>query len=184
MAIGKSKISDLNFDSFQNTIDKSIETDQTSDKFDCQLRAYTEAGERLDAARESVDDAKVSLNEATSTLQKAVSNATLVEKNLKESLSKIQGVTIGAKISTSDWNKLSEHRNRIVADEKQLLETQQQETKEVLSRHFYDMANMMSKSEGVWLSNGWAKSLLWIFLPCLLYTVISIGYYVVSFVSK
>lgn len=184
MAIGKSKISDLNFDSFQNTIDKNIETDQTSDKFDRQLHAYTEAGKKLDAARVSVDDAKDSLNEATSTLQKAVNNVTLVEKNLKESLSKIQDVTISAKISTSDWNKLSKHRNRIIADEQQLLEAHQREAKEILSRHFYDMANMMSKREGVWLSNGWIKSLLWIFLPCLLYTVISIGYFVIAFINK
>ena len=43
-----------------------------------------------------------------------------------------------------------------------------------LTRHFYDMSNMMSRNEGVWLSNGWVKVFLWIFLPCFLYTVISI----------
>lgn len=155
----------MNFDSFRNTIDKNIETDQTSDKFDRQLRAYTEAGEKLNAARESMDAAKASLNEASSTLQKAVSNANLAAKSITESASKIQAVTISAKISTSDRNKLSKHRNRIIADEQQLLETHQQEAKEILTRHFYDMANMMSKKEGVWLSNGWVKSLLWIFLP-------------------
>lgn len=183
MAIGKSKISDLNFGSFQNTIDKNIETNQTSDKFDSQLRAYIEAGEKLDAARESMDAAKASLNEASSTLQKAVSNANLAAKSITESASKIQAVTIRAKISTDDWNKLSEHRNRIVADERQLLEAHQREAKEILSSQFYDMANMMSKKEGAWLSNGWVKSLLWIFLPCLLYTVVSIGYYIVSLLS-
>ena len=52
MAIGKSKISDLNFESFQNSIDKNVETDQASDKFDRQLRAYTEAIVKLDAAME------------------------------------------------------------------------------------------------------------------------------------
>lgn len=184
MAIGKSKISDLNFGSFQNTIDKNIETNQTSDKFDSQLRAYIEAGEKLDAARENVDTAKASLEEATTTLQKAVNNTNVAAKNFKESFLKLQDVTINAKISTADWNKLSEHRNRIVADERELLEAHQREAKEILSHHFYDMANMMSKKEGIWLSNGWVKSLLWIFLPCLLYTVISIGYYIVSFVSK
>ncbi len=184
MAIGKSKISDLNFDSFQNTIDKSIETDQASDKFDRQLHAYTEAGEKLDAARKSINTANASLNETSSTLQKAVNNANLAAKSITESVLKIQDFTISAKISTTDWNRLSEHRNRIVTDERQLLEAHQRETKEILSRHFYDMANMMSKREGVWLSNGWVKSLLWIFLLCLLYTVISIGYFIVSFVSK
>lgn len=184
MAIGKSKISDLNFESFQNSIDKNVETDQASDKFDRQLRAYTEAGEKLDVARKSIDTAKDSLNEASSTLMKAISNANFAAKNFKESLSKIQDVTISAKISTSDWNKLSEYRNRIIADERQLLETHQQEAKEILFRHFYDMANMMSKREGIWLSNSWVKSLLWIFLPCLLYTVISISYSVMVFINK
>ena len=113
-----------------------------------------------------------------------MNNANIAASNIKESFSKIQEVTINAKISSSDWNKLSEHRKRIVTDEIQLLEAHQRETKEALSRHFYDMSNMMSKNEGIWLSNGWVKSLLWIFLPCLLYTVVSIGYYVVLFVNK
>lgn|SRR5574344_1478205 len=184
MAIGKSKISDLNFDSFQNSIDKNVETDQASNKFDCQLRAYTEATAKLDAVKDSIDMVKGSLDEASSTLQNAVYNANIATSNIKESFSKIQEVTINAKVSSSDWNKLSEHRKRIVADEMRFLEAHQRETKEVLSRHFYDMTNMMSKNEGVWLSNGWVKSLLWIFLPCLLYTVVSIGYHIVLFVGK
>ena len=184
MAIGKSKISDLNFESFQNSIDKNVETDQASDKFDRQLRAYTEAIVKLDAAMECIDTAKDSFNKTSSTLLKVVNNANIAASNIKESFSKIQEVTINAKISSSDWNKLSEHRKRIVTDEIQLLEAHQRETKEALSRHFYDMSNMMSKNEGIWLSNGWVKSLLWIFLPCLLYTVVTIGYYVVLFVNK
>ena len=40
MPIGKSKISDMDFGSFENTIDKNIETDKASDKFDQQLQAY------------------------------------------------------------------------------------------------------------------------------------------------
>lgn len=36
MPIGKSKISDMDFGSFENSIDKNIETDKASDKFDQQ----------------------------------------------------------------------------------------------------------------------------------------------------
>lgn len=32
-------------------------------------------------------------------------------------------------------------------------------------------------------SKGWAKTLLWIFLPCFLYTVISIVYFVASYIA-
>ena len=42
MPIGKSKISDMDFGSFENSIDKNIETDKASDKFDQQLQAYKE----------------------------------------------------------------------------------------------------------------------------------------------
>ena len=47
MPIGKSKISDMDFGSFENTIDKNIETDKASDKFDQQLQAYKDAGNSL-----------------------------------------------------------------------------------------------------------------------------------------
>ena len=48
------------------------------------------------------------------------------------------------------------------------------------TRLLTNLTNMMSRNEGVWLSNGWVKTLLWIFLPCFLYTVISIVYLVAS----
>ena len=51
MPIGKSKILDMDFGSFENTIDKNIETDKTSDKFDQQLQAYKDAGNTLASAK-------------------------------------------------------------------------------------------------------------------------------------
>ena len=51
MPIGKSKISDMDFGSFENTIDKNIETDKASDKFDQQLQAYKDAGNSLTSAK-------------------------------------------------------------------------------------------------------------------------------------
>ena len=33
-------------------------------------------------------------------------------------------------------------------------------------------------------AKGWVKTLLWIFLPCFLYTVISIVYFVASYIDK
>lgn len=55
MPIGKSKISDMDFGFFENTIDKNIETDKTSDKFDQQLQAYKDAGNSLTLAKNGVE---------------------------------------------------------------------------------------------------------------------------------
>ena len=81
-------------------------------------------------------------------------------------------------------NQQTDDRKKLIGDESKLLEDHRKENKEILTRHFYDMSNMMSRNEGVWLSNGWVKTLLWIFLPCFLYTVISIANFVASYIDK
>ena len=81
------------------------------------------------------------------------------------------------------WNRLPT-TEKLIEGEIQLLEDHRKANKEILTRHFYNMSNMMSRNEGVWLSNGWVRALLWIFLPSFLYTVISIVYFVASYIDK
>ena len=81
------------------------------------------------------------------------------------------------------WNR-QPTTEKLIEGEIQLLEDHRKENKEILTRHFYDMSNMMSRNEGVWLSNGWGKTLLWVFLPCFLYTVISIVYFVAPYLGN
>ena len=70
-----------------------------------------------------------------------------------------------------NWWLLTDDRKKLIGDESRLLEDHRKENKEILTRHFYAMSNMMSRNEGVWLSNGWVKALLWIFFPCFLYVM-------------
>ena len=95
-------------------------------------------------------------------------------------IAKVRDIKFTAKVDDADIDKLTDDRKKYISEESKLLEGHRKENKEILSRHFYDMSNMMSRNEGVWLSNGWAKALLWIFLPCFLYTVISVVYFVAS----
>lgn len=71
MPIGKSKISDMDFGSFENTIDKNVETDKTSDKFDQQLQAYKDAGNSLTSAKSGLEIATASMHEAKDKLSEA-----------------------------------------------------------------------------------------------------------------
>ena len=84
----------------------------------------------------------------------------------------------------ADMEQAINNRKKLIENESKLLEDHRKKNKEILTRHFYDMSNMMSRNEGVWLSNGWVKTLLWIFLPCLLYTIFSIVYFVASYIDK
>ena len=184
MPIGKSKISDMDFGSFENTIDKNIETDKASDRFDQQLQAYKDAEVTLNTAKSSLDTATASLTAAKDNLDKATDKADAVTKAIDSFIAKVRDIKFKAKVDDADIGKLKDDRNKLIGDESKLLEDHRKKNKEFLSRHFYDMSNMMSRNEGVWLSNGWVKTLLWIFLPCFLYTVISIVYLVASQLEK
>ena len=102
----------------------------------------------------------------------------------KEIIAKVSDIKFKAKVDDADIEKLTDDRKKLIEDESKLLEDHRKANKEILTRHFYDMSNMMSRNEGVWLSNGWVKTLLWIFLPCLLYTIFSIVYFVASYIDK
>jgi len=159
MPIGKSKISDMDFGSFENSIDKNIETDKASDKFDQQLQAYKDAGNSLTLAKSGVE-------------------------TIEAYIGKVKDITVKAKVDDADMEQAINNRKKLIENESKLLEDHRKANKDILTRHFYDMSNMMSRNEGVWLSNGWVKTLLWIFLPCFLYTVISIAYFVASCIDK
>ncbi len=95
-----------------------------------------------------------------------------------------KNITGKAKVDDADMKQAINNRKKLIGDESQLLEDHRKENKEILTRHFYNMSNMMSRNEGVWLSNGWVRALLWIFLPSFLYIVISIVYFVASYIDK
>ena len=176
MPIGKSKISDMDFGSFENTIDKNIETDKASDKFDQQLQAYKDAGNSLTLAKSGLEMATASMHEAKDKLSEASDKANTVTKAIEAYIGKVKDITVKAKVDDADMEQAINNRKKLIGDESKLLEDHRKENKEILIRHFYDMSNMMSRNEGVWLSNGWVKTLLWIFIPSIIYTIASVVY--------
>ena len=174
----------MDFGSFENTIDKNIETDKASDKFDQQLQAYKDAGNSLTLAKSSLETATGSLQEAKENLNKVTDKADAVTKAIDSFIAKVRDIKFKAKVDNADMEQAINNRKKPIENESKLLEDHRKENKEILTRHFYEMSNMMSRNEGVWLSNGWVKALLWIFLPCFLYTSISIVYLVASYIDK
>lgn len=174
----------MDFGSFENTIDKNIEANKASDKFDQQLQAYKDACNSLTLAKSGLEMATASMHEAKDKLSEASDKANTVTKAIEAYIGKVKDITVKAKVDDADMEQAINNRKKLIENESKLLEDHRKANKEILTRHFYDMANMMSRNEGVWLSNGWVKTLLWIFLSCFLYTVISIVYLVASYIDK
>ena len=110
--------------------------------------------------------------------------ADAVTKAIDSFIAKVRDIKFKAKVDDADMEQAINNRKKLIENESKLLEDHRKENKEILTRHFYDMSNMMSRNEGVWLSNGWVKAFLWVFLPCFLYTVISVVYFVASYIDK
>lgn len=178
MPIGKSKISDMDFGSFENTIDKNIEANKASDKFDQQLQAYKDAGNSLTSAKSGLEMATASMHEAKDKLSEASDKANTVTKAIEAYIGKVKDITVKAKVDDADMEQAINNRNKLIGDESKLLENHRKANKEIFTRHFYDMSNMMSRNEGVWLSNGWVKTLLWILIPSIIYTIVSVVYFI------
>ena len=141
----------MDFGSFENTIDKSIETDKASDKFDQQLQAYKDAGNSLTSAKSELETATTSLQEAKDNLNKATDKADAVTKAIDSFIAKVRDIKFKAKVDDGDIEKLTDGRKKLIGDESKLLEDHRKENKEILSRHFYDMSNMMSRNEGLFI---------------------------------
>lgn len=184
MAIGKSKLSDMDFGFFESSIEKNIETDKASDRFDRQLQAYNDACAQLKSTKNSIESIVASLDDIVAKLNTDIRDITDAAQTLDEFLVKVRNVKLEAKIAAPDLNRLSECQKQINADVAKLLEAHRRDLKERLTNHFYEMANMMSRNKGVWLSSGWVKTFLWVSVPCLIYTIITIVYFVASCFGK
>ena len=117
-------------------------------------------------------------------MNKATDKADAVTKAIDSFIAKVRDIKFKAKVDDADMEQAINNRKKLIEDESKLLEDHRKANKEILIRHFYDMSNMMSRNEGVWLSKGWVKTLFWIFLPSMLYTIFMIVYFVTSYIER
>ena len=57
----------------------------------------------------------------------------------------MKDIKFKAKVDNADIEKLTDDRKKLIGDESKLLEDHRKANKEILTRHFYDMSNMMPK---------------------------------------
>lgn len=112
----------MDFGSFENTIDKNIETDKASDKFDQQLQAYKDAGNSLTLAKSGVEMATASMQEAKNKLDESTKKADAVTKAIDSFIAKVRDIKFKAKVDDADMEQAINNRKKLIEDEAQLLE--------------------------------------------------------------
>ena len=102
--------------------------------------------------------ATASMHEAKDKLSESSDKANTVTKAIEAYIGKVKDITVKAKVDDADMEQAINNRKKLIENESKLLEDHRKKNKEILTCHFYDMSNMMSRNEGIWLSNGWVKT--------------------------
>ncbi len=175
MELGKSKIANIEFGSLDSEIDKSLQRDDAADSLAMQIQTLEatlavvkEAIRELATARNELDKSKVGIDHSANVVKDAANTA-------EHAVGKLTGATIRAKVNTDEWNRLTTIGNRIVADGEHVLDAHRTELSNKMKEHYYDMTNLLSKNEGIWISGKWWYYVLWIVIPCIVYTVVSLS---------
>ena len=122
MTIGKSKISDIDFSSMENAVNKSMELTDATENFDGQIKALHAAKSSLDESTRALIDAKADMNTARLRLDNAATNANAAADTISGKVEAIRKSRIAVEVDPNDWQRLSKVSKTIIDGENGVLE--------------------------------------------------------------
>ena len=167
MGLGRSKISDMNPDEFNKELEEGMEAEDMA-------RMLYQAQRESRKERESLDKATGALEDLIVALNASVTNTTNAVKAIK-------GLTVKATIDPKDWEKLDGYSKTLLEGERKLLGQHTIVLRNIIESRYEEMAKTIREHDGVCLSHSACKTLLWIFIPSLMYTVASLTWLLVRF---
>jgi len=85
----------------------------------------------------------VIFNFGNNQVKRTANKADAVTKAIDSFIAKVKYIKFKAKVDDADIEKLTADRKKLIGDESKLLEDHRKENKDILTRHFYDMSNMI-----------------------------------------
>ena len=164
MALGNSRISDMNLDEFDKKLEEGIEAEDMA--------------ETLYQAQRESKKVRASLDKATADLNVALNVAAT---NINNAVKAIKGLTVRATIDPKDWERLDGYSKTLLENEKKLLVQHTIDVRNIIESRYEEMAKTIRGHDGVCLSHSVCKILLWIFIPSLIYTVASLTWLLVRY---
>ena len=184
MSIGKSKISDIDFSSMESNINKSMELTDATENFDGQIKALHAAKSSLDESTKALIEAKADLNTARLRLDNAATNANAAADTISGKVEELKKSRIAVEVDPNDWLRLTNLGKTYIEGVENTLKSKNDELRQSMTRHYYDMSNLLSRNEGLWISGTWSKVIMYISIGCFLYTVVTIAFFIAMAFGK
>ena len=178
MNIRKSKTEECDVNVFLDAIDKEENLKEASIQVDMQIdelrnisKDLTDYFRRLDNARKSVEQYCTISNKIMIDGRTA---ANTITDSINQAIEDTKHITVKANLCSEALKSISDFSQALAESEKAVLQAHGEKQKSLFQKYHYEFCHMLDENQGVWLSPSMCKVLLWIFLPCVVITVVVI----------
>lgn len=100
--------------------------------------------------------------------------ANTITDSINQAIEDTKHITEKANLCSEALKSISDFSQALAESEKAVLQAHGEKQKSLFQKYHYEFCHMLDENQGVWLSPSMCKVLLWIFLPCVVITVVVI----------
>ena len=178
MAIGKSKISDLDFNEMESEVDKNMERDEMAGTFEHQMKVMAIAKKSVDTSIHQLNVTTGMVNTSCLKVEGALTQANNIADRIGDKVEELKKVRIKSEVDENEWLRLTNLEKTYLEGVENKMESKNNELRQSMTTFYYEMSNRLSNAEGIWISGTWSKVIMYIGLGCFLYTVVTLSFFV------
>lgn len=173
MGIGKPKNEPIDLNGLMNEIENDHRITVESDAVDKCIDELRAAQKNLQQATETLEKATMTLNEAIVALKSATDNSANIVTGINNAIVKAQEKTeYKVSIAHEDMELLMKNSQAVLATNEIVMKQHFEKQVQAMEAHERKISSILSRNEGFWVSDFWAKVFSWVMLACFLITFI------------
>lgn len=174
MSIGKPKNEPIDLNGLMNEIENDHRIIVESDAVDKRIEELRAAQKDLQQATETLEKATVTLNEAIAALKSATDNSANIVTGINNAIVNAQENTeYKVSVAQEDVELLMKNSQAALATNEIVMKQHFEKQCQAMDTHERRISSILSRNEGFWVSDFWAKVFCWVILVCFLLTFIA-----------
>lgn len=174
MSIGKPKNDPIDLNGLMNEIENDHRITVESDAVDKRIEELRAAQKDLRQATEALEKATMTLNEAIAALKFATDKSTDIVTGINNAIVNAQENTeFKVSIAQDDMELLMKNSQAVLATDEIIMKKHFDKQVQAMETHEHRISSILSRNQGLWISDFWAKVFCWVILVCSLLTLIA-----------
>lgn len=174
MSIGKPKNAPIDLNGLMNEIENDHRITVESDAVDKRIEELRAVQKDLQQATEVLEKATVTLHEAIAALKSATDNSANIVTGINNAIVNAQEKTeYKVSIVQEDMELLMKNSQAVLATDEIVMKRHFEKQVQAMEAHERRISSILSRNQGFWVSDFWAKVFCWVILACSLLTLIA-----------